>query len=453
MISKLFQDRRFFAVFFKIAIPITIQQFVTSFTNLLDVLMVGQLGETAIAALGLSNQVFFLLIIIIFGINSGSAIFTAQYWGKKDIYNLRRVMGIGLTLSSAVAIFFTIVAIFFSKQVLGIYTEDVAVINLGSQYLRIVGFSYLFTSVSTSFVAVLRSSENVRLPMTVTIITLSLNMLLNYLLIFGNFGFPKMGVAGAALGTAISRSLECFLIIFFSYRLRTAAAARLQELKYSLAFLKKVLTTSLPAAINEFFWSLGITTYNAVYAHIGTGAIAAININSTIENMSFVIFIGMANACAIMIGNQIGAGNEHLAFGYGKRFLILGVSTAFLMGILVILLRPSLLSLYNIQAESYTFALKILLIYGLTMWIRVSNIILFIGILRSGGDTRFALLLEMSSIWLIGVPAAFIGAFVLDWPVYGVYTLVLLEEIAKLIIVIPRYLSRKWIHNLAATVF
>ena len=453
MISKLFQDRRFFAVFFKIAIPITIQQFVTSFTNLLDVLMVGQLGETAIAALGLSNQVFFLLIIIIFGINSGSAIFTAQYWGKKDIYNLRRVMGIGLTLSSAVAIFFTIAAIFFSKQVLGIYTEDVAVINLGSQYLRIVGFSYLFTAVSTSFVAVLRSSENVRLPMTVTIITLSLNMLLNYLLIFGNFGFPKMGVAGAALGTAISRSLECFLIIFFSYRLRTAAAARLQELKYSLAFLKKVLTTSLPAAVNEFFWSLGITTYNAVYAHIGTGAIAAININSTIENMSFVVFIGMANACAIMIGNQIGAGNEHLAFDYGKRFLILGVSTAFLMGILVILLRPSLLSLYNIQPESYIFAHKILLIYGLTMWIRVSNVILFIGILRSGGDTRFALLVEMSSIWLIGVPAAFIGAFVLDWPVYGVYTLVLLEEIAKLIIVIPRYLSRKWVHNLAATVF
>lgn len=362
-------------------------------------------------------------------------------------------MGIGLSLSSAVAIFFTIAAMIFSKQVLGIYTEDSAVINLGSQYLRIVGFSYLFTAISTSFVAVLRSSENVRLPMTVSIITLSLNMVLNFLLIFGNFGFPKMGVAGAALGTSIARSLECFLIIFFSYRMRTAAAARLHELKYSLEFLKKVLIISLPAAINEFFWSLGITTYNAVYAHIGTGAIAAININSTIENMSFVVFIGMANACAIMIGNQIGAGNEHLAFDYGKRFLILGISSAFLIGAVVISLRPVVLSLYNIQPENYFFAFTLLLIYGLTMWIRVSNLILFIGILRSGGDTRFALLVEMSSIWLIGVPAAFIGAFVLKWPVYGVYSLVLLEEVVKLIIVIPRYFSKKWIHNLAATVY
>lgn len=453
MLAKLFQDRRFFSLFLKIAIPITIQQFVTSSTNMLDVLMVGQLGETSIAALGLSNQVFFLLIIIIFGINSGSAIFTAQYWGKGDLYNLRRVMGIGLTLSSLVAIFFSIAAIFFSRQVMGIYTEDQAVIALGSQYLRIVGFSYLFTAISTSFVSVLRSSENVRLPMVVTICTLSLNMVLNYLLIFGNFGFPKMGVEGAALGTAIARSLECLSIIFFSYRFKTAASARLRELTYSLEFLKKVLTTSLPAVINEFFWSLGITTYNVVYAHIGTSAIAAINITGTIENMSFVIFIGMANACAIMIGNQIGAGNEHLAYDYGKRFLILGISSAVMMGLLVILLRPIILSLYNIHQESYHFAYTIQLIYGLTMWVRVTNLIIFIGILRSGGDTRFALLVEMASIWLIGVPSAFFGAFVLNWPVYGVYTLVLSEEIVKMLIVFPRYKSKKWIHNLAATVF
>ncbi len=453
MLSKLFRDRRFFSLFLKIAIPITIQQLVTSSTNMLDVLMIGQLGETSIAALGLSNQVFFLLIIIIFGINSGSAIFTAQYWGKGDIYNLRRVMGIGMTLSSGVALFFSIAAIFFSRQVLGIYTEDQAVITLGSQYLRIVGFSYLFTAISTSFVSVLRSSENVRLPMIVTICTLSLNMVLNYLLIFGNFGFPKMGVEGAALGTAIARTLECISIVFFSYRFRTAAGARLHELTYDLVFLKKVLTTSLPAVINEFFWSLGITTYNVVYAHIGTLAIAAINITSTIENMSFVIFIGMANACAIMIGNQIGAGNEHLAYDYGKRFLILGISSAIVMGLLVILLRPLILSLYNIQAESYQFAHRIQLIYGLTMWVRVTNLILFIGILRSGGDTRFALMVEMASIWLIGVPSALIGAFVFNLPVYGVYTLVLSEEIVKMLIVFPRYKSRKWIHNLAATVF
>jgi putative MATE family efflux protein len=452
MLAKFFQDKRFFSAFLSIAIPITIQQFVSAFTSMMDVLMVGQLGEVAIASLGLANQVFFLLTILIFGINSGIAIFAAQYWGKGDIRNLRRVMGIGLTLCLAVACVYSVAAIFFPKFVIGLYTNDQAVIELGSQYLRTVGYSYVFTAISLAFASILRSSQSVRLPMFATIIALSLKLFFNYLLIFGNLGFPEMGVNGAALGTLLARAIECVLIVYLAYHYRTAAAARIHELKYSFEFFKRVLTTSLPAAINEFFWSLGITTYNAVYAHIGTDAIAAININGTIENMSFVVFIGLSNSCAIMIGNEIGAGREELAYDYGKRFLILGISSAVLIGGLVILLRPFILSLYNIEAESYRFAYTILLIYGATMWIRVSNLIIFIGLLRSGGDTRFALLLEMCSIWLIGVPCAFIGGFVLNWPVFGVYALVLSEEIFKLAVVIPRVRSKKWINNLAAAV-
>ena len=176
MLFRLFNDRRFFSTFLKIAIPITIQQFVSSATNLLDVLMVGQLGETSIAALGLSNQVFFLLALFLFGISSGSAIFTAQYWGKHDLPNLRKVMGIGLTLGIAVGLMYTIIATVFPDKLLGLYTNDQAVIALGSQYLRIVGLSYIFTAVTLTFVSVLRSTENVRLPMTVTVLALSLNI-------------------------------------------------------------------------------------------------------------------------------------------------------------------------------------------------------------------------------------------------------------------------------------
>jgi putative MATE family efflux protein len=448
MIKQFFSDRRFYSTMLQLAVPITIQQLVTSSTNLLDVLMIGQLGETAIAALGLSNQIFFLLVLFLFGISSGSAIFTAQYWGKRDLTNLRKVMGIGLTLAISVAIFYTLVALLIPKTVLGIYTKDQAVIDLGSQYLQIVGFGYIFTAISLTYVSVLRSTQNVRLPMVITIIALSTNVFLNYCLILGNFGFPAMGVRGAAIGTLIARILEFILIIFFSYRLHTAAAAKISELRYSFAFFVKVLKTSLPAAINEVFWSLGITTYYAVYARIGTEAVAAININATIENMTFVIFIGAANACAIMIGNQIGAGEEKDAFAYGSRFLILSIIISLFMGLLVILLRPYILSLYNIEPISYEYAYRIQFIYALTMWIRVSNLILFIGILRSGGDTRYALLVEMASIWLIGVPSALIGGFVLHWPVYYVYALVLSEEIVKLAIVVPRFFSRKWIHNL-----
>ena len=450
--KNFFQDRRFFATMLKIAIPIIIQQFISSMTNMLDVLMVGQLGETSIAALGLSNQIFFLLMILIFGIASGSAIFTAQYWGNKDLGNLKRVMGIGLVLGLGIAIFFTILALFIPNVLLSFYTKDQEVIRQGSEYLRIVSISYVFTAITFTFVSVLRSTENVRLPMIVTVVALSLNMLLNYTFIFGNFGFPEMGVRGAALGTTIARILEALAIVLFAYRLKTPANARLHELRFSFPFFKKVLQTSLPAVINELFWSLGITTYNAVYARIGTNAIAAVNINSTIESMAFVIFIGTANACAIMIGNQIGAGEEETAFEYGRRFIIMAFAGSLVVGLLVILSRPYILGLYKIEPESYLLASRILLIFGATMWIKVSNLMQFIGILRSGGDTRFALYVELFSIWVVGVPSALIGAFVLHLPVYWVYTFVLLEELVKLSIVLPRYRSKKWIHNLAQTV-
>ena len=450
MFNRLFNDRRFYSSMLKLAVPITIQQLISSSTNLLDVLMIGQLGESSIAALGLSNQIFFLLSLFLFGISSGSAIFTAQYWGKGDMVNLRKVMGIGLTLALTVGTFYTLIALLIPEIILGFYTNDQAVIEIGSQYLRIVGFGYIFTAISLTYMSVLRSTQNVRLPMTITIIALSTNIFLNYCLIFGNFGFPQLGVQGAAIGTLIARALEFSLMIFFSYRFKTAAAAKLQELRYSLSFFKQVLKTSMPAAINEVVWSLGITTYYAVYAHIGTNAVAAVNITATIENMTFVFFIGAANACAIMIGNQIGAGNEKDAYDYGIRFLVISFILSIILGALVIILRPLILSLYNIGPTSYEYAYKIQFIYAISMWIRTTNLILFIGILRSGGDTQFALKVEMSSVWLIGVPIALIGGFVLHLSVHYVYALVLLEEIVKMAIVIPRFVSRKWIHNLTS---
>lgn len=450
MFNRLFNDRRFYSSMLKLAVPITIQQLVLSSTNLLDVLMIGQLGESSIAALGLSNQIFFLLSLFLFGISSGSAIFTAQYWGRGDMVNLRKVMGIGLTLALSVGAFYTLIALFIPEIILGFYTNDPVVIEIGSQYLRIVGFGYIFTAVSLTYMFVLRSTQNVRLPMAITIVALSTNVFLNYCLIFGNFGFPQLGVEGAAIGTLIARILEFGLMIFFSYRFKTAAAAKLEELRFSFSFFKQVLKTSMPAAINEVVWSLGITTYYAVYAHIGTDAVAAVNITSTIENMTFVFFIGAANACAIMIGNQIGAGNEKVAYDYGIRFLVISFLLSIFFGTLVIILRPLILSLYNIGPTSYDYAFKIQFIYGISMWIRTVNLMLFIGILRSGGDTQFALKVELGSVWLIGVPIALIGGLVLHLSVYYVYALVLLEEIVKLSIVRPRFISRKWVHNLTS---
>jgi Na+-driven multidrug efflux pump len=209
-----------------------------------------------------------------------------------------------------------------------------------------------------------------------------------------------------------------------------------------------VLKTSMPAAINEVLWSVGITSYNAVYARIGTEAIAAININATIEELMFVLFIGLGNACAVMVGNKIGAGEKESAFEYGRRFLIIGITVALIGGALIFSLRDVVVNLYEISPSAANNLRGLMFVFAASAWLKMLNFILFIGTMRAGGDTRYAMFTELFSIWVVGVPSALIGGFVLHLPVYGVYALVLLEEAVKALIVIRRFLSRRWIHDL-----
>ena len=200
--------------------------------------------------------------------------------------------------------------------------------------------------------------------------------------------------------------------------------------------------------MNELFWSLGITTYNAIYAHIGTDSIAAINVNATIEELGFVVFMGLGNACAVMVGNRIGAGRKEEAYETVRRVAILAVLFAWLVGGVVLLLRSTVVSMYDLSPNGEHSVRMLMLVMAAVLWIRMFNFTTFVGGLRSGGDTRFALIMEMCSIWLIGVPAAYIGAFVLHLPVYYVYLMVALEEIFKAIVSGWRIHSRKWIHDL-----
>lgn len=432
-----------------LAIPVAIQQFITASLNMVDVLMVGQLGEASIAALGLANQVFFLLILFLFGVTSGMAIFTAQFWGKGDQERIRKVLGICLTVAISVGTLFTLAATLIPETVLGFYTEDPEVIALGSSYLRIVGFSYIFMAITTSYFAVLRSITLVKMTMVVSIISLALKTALGYLLIFGIGPFPELGVRGAAIGTTFGWIFECIFILILVYAYKTPLAVNpLIFFRFERTFVSDVLKTAMPAAANEVFWSVGITIYNAVYARIGTDAIASVQINTTVEDIAFVFFIGLGNACAIMIGNKIGEGQKELAFEYGRRFTILTVVVALLSGLTIFFLRGPVVSLYEISPQAAENARTLMLIFASTAWIRSINFILFVGALRAGGDTKFAMFMELATIWIIGVPAALIGGFVLHLPVYGVYMLVLIEELVKVFIITRRYLSRKWIHDL-----
>jgi putative MATE family efflux protein len=449
MSLSFFRDKPFFRTMLALAAPIAFQQLITAGLNMIDVLMVGQLGETSVAALGLANQIFFLLILFLFGVTSGMAIFTAQYWGKGDTEQIHHVLGICLTIAISVAALFSLAAILIPEKLMGFYTEDPEVIQLGSDYLRIVGLSYVFMAISISYISVLRSITYVKMTVMVAVMALALKTIIAYILIFGHFGFPALGVRGAAIGTSIGWVFETILLLILVYRLKTPLAANLFSLfHFTRPFLFNVLKTSLPAVVNEVLWSFGITTYNAVYARIGTDSIAAININATIEELVFVLFIGLGNACSVMVGNKIGEGEKGTAFEYSRRMTILGVLSALLGGVFVFFVRDLVVGLYQLS-PSATFNLRnIMLVYSLSIWLRVFNFMLFIGALRAGGDTRYAMFTELFSIWVIGVPAALIGGFVLHLPVYYVYALVLFEEAVKAIIIFRRFLSRKWIHDL-----
>jgi putative MATE family efflux protein len=332
---------------------------------------------------------------------------------------------------------------------MGFYTEDPEVIRLGSDYLRIVALSYVFTAICVSYISVLRSITKVALTVLVAILSLALKTILAYFFIFGIGGLPALGVRGAALGTTVGWGFQCLLLVTLVYMLKTPLAAHpLAFFRFDRVFLFRVLKTSLPAAINEVLWSVGITTYNAVYARIGTHAIAAVNINATIEELMFVLFIGLGNACAVMVGNKIGAGGKELAFEYGRRFTTLGVSAGLIGGLIVLSMRELVIDLYQISPAAAHNLRGLMLVYALSIWLRVFNFMLFIGALRAGGDTRYAMFTELFSIWLIGVPSALIGGFVFHLPVYWVYALVLLEEVVKAVVIFRRFLSRKWIHDL-----
>jgi putative MATE family efflux protein len=445
------RDRDFFRAMLALAIPVAFQQLITASLNMIDVLMVGQLGETSVAALGLANQIFFLLILFLFGVTSGMAIFTAQYWGRGDVENIRRVLGLCLAIAIAVSAVFTLVATLMPETLMSIYTEDPEVIRIGSDYLRIVGLSYVMMAISVSYISVLRSIRMVKITVFVAVLALGLKTVIAYLLIFGIGPFPELGVRGAAIGTAIGWTFEGILLVILVYALKTPLAANpLSYFRFNRPFALNVLKTSLPAAINEVLWSVGFSSYNAVYARIGTDAIAAVNINATIEELVFVLFIGLGNACAVMIGNKIGEGDSETAFEYGQRFMILGVTAALIGGAVVYSQRETVIGLYELSSSAANNLRGLMLVFALSAWLKMLNFMIFIGAMRAGGDTRYAMFTELFSVWCIGVPAALIGGFVLDLPVYGVYALVLLEEAVKAVIVYRRFQSRLWIHDLVS---
>jgi putative MATE family efflux protein len=451
-----YHDRDYFRLLVKFALPIALQSLITSLLNMVGVIMIGQLGAASIAAVGLANQVWFLLNLLIFGIVSGCAMFMAQLWGKKDIPNVRRVLGLAVKLGLLGALVFWSLATLFPSAILHLYTEDKTVIELGSQYLQIYSWSFGFYAISTAYGASLRSTGFIRLPLVVSTAALGFNILISFPFIFGwhTIGLPAQGVNGAAIAGLIARVLECLAMLGTVYmgQINPSAASLRDLLELDLKFFLSVLKPVLPVITNEFLWSMGVTTYSAIYAHIGTNAIAAINIIGTVDQLVFVLFLGIGSATAIMVGNLIGQGENERAFLYAGRSLGIEIIGSAIMGMFVFLFAGNFLHFFKVSPEVISDANKILVVLASGMTVRSANYLIIIGVLRSGGDTRFSLFLDGIIIWLVGVPATAAGAFLFHLPVWFVYALTLTEEFTKFVLGLARYFSRKWINDLTQKV-
>jgi len=448
-IKKLLSDGLFYKDLGVIAAPIIIQNFISTSLNMVDTIMIGMVGETQIAAVGIANQVFLILCMFLFGTCSGCGIFISQFWGKRDNDNIKRVVGLELTSTLVISIIITFAAIAFPRQIIGIFNTDPDVLLYGSRYLRLVCFSYVFTAVTFCFSFALRCTEKATYPMYISAVALLTNTFLNYVFIFGHFGFKAMGVEGAALATVIARFIEVVLIIAVVYKSNKILAPGFRHMfLIESHFFKRIFRTTIPVLLNEVCWGLATVIYSIAFGRIGKEAIASVQISNTIQQMFMILCFGIANASGVMIGKRIGAGNEEEGKDYAHRFAVLSVASGIFIGIIMALSCPLILRFFKVSQGVVMDTYRIVLMHSLVMVMRVFNIVLIVGVLRGGGDANRAFAIEASTMWFIGVPAAFAGALLFKLPIYWVIALTNLEEVGKFMLCLNRLVSGKWINNL-----
>lgn len=448
-IREVFEDKSFLRKIISIAIPIAFQNLLNTTLNLIDTMMIGSLGQSTIAAVGLANKVFFVFSLLLFGIVSGSSILTAQYYGKKDIKSIRKVLGIALILGLLGSLLFVAAGIFIPEKVMRVFTVSENTIITGAKYLRIVALSYPLTAITMCYISVLRSTNKVKAPVLISIISILVNVVLNYTFIYGHFGFAAMGVSGAAIATVIARLVECSLILTIVYKVKGPAAAKIKELiDFNKEFIKKFFETVSPVIANEFMWGLGVTMYALVYGRMGDGAVASITITQNVEQICVVIFQGLSASTAVILGNELGANKLAKAERHARSIFVIQMVMTIVMAIICILIRKPLINLFSVDGEVADNITKCLNVFICYLPFRMFNLINIVGVLRSGGDTKAALILDITGVWLVGIPMAFLGGIVFKLPIYYVYGMITFEELYKFIFGFRRYKRKLWVKNI-----
>lgn len=435
-----------------LALPIALQNLLVSSFSLVDTIMLGSLGDIALSSVGMAGQWSWLLNLVLFGFNSGASVFFSQYWGVRDIGRIRNVFGIQLLNVFSAAAVFTAVGLLLPREVVSIFNSDPAIIETGASYLRIAAFSYIAIALSNAFGTLLRSTENVRLPMISSIVSVAANALLNYILIYGKLGLPALGVRGAAIATCISSWLSPLIILGYTFLRPTIMRFHPREMLRGLSarFIGEYYRISLPVLINESMWGLGTVCYNIIFGRMGYEYYSAVTIQRTVENVFFSFFIGLCGACTIFVGKSVGAGLFVKAKTDARRFIYAMPALAAVVIVFVVFARAPLVRLFNMSGNlaetTDQNAQLILIIYASELMLRLIPYMTIVGIFRSGGDTLRGMIYDFTCLWLFSLPLTFVAAFVLHLPFPVVFAVMLYaEDIIKVFLCIHHFRSGKWV--------
>ena len=434
-----------------LAIPVALQMLMQSMLGMADVLMVGHLGTAAVAAVGLAAKIHFLMLVLMSGLATGASVLIAQYLGAKDTHTSQKIFAVTMLVSTITILPFFIAFGFFANTWVSWINPDQQVAKLAAIYLIITAPVLLLTQWIVIYEASLRAMGHTTMPLVAGIFAAIANILMNYALINGHWGFPALGVAGAAWATLISRCLQTVLIVGWVYFSKQIFALNVSQWKQAKdkQQIRRYIQFSTPLVANYAIWAVGNSVYHLATGFAGTQALAVMGVIVPVESAFFALFVGLANASAVLVGRELGAGNNQQAWFLHQFFDRLTYGLLIIFCISLWVLRPAVVELFDqLDAESKSLLMQTLSIFCILVFLKVLNMIRIIGVLRAGGDNKFTLITDTVVMWGFGIPIYIVAVFFGHMSFIYLYALMYLEDSLKFIPVIKRVISRKWMNNL-----
>lgn len=439
----------FYKNMWSIALPVTLQSFLQSSFSMIDQLMIGQLGEVSIAGIGLGGKFASMYSVVLGAIAAAAGIMIAQYVGQDNEREIQKSFSVNLLAAMLLAALFTALGVCMPIPIMGLYTKDTATIACAAEYLCIYAMSFVPMAAVSLLSVLLRCMDAAVLPLVVSFVAVGCNTGLNYLLIFGKCGFPEMGVKGAALASAVSQFAAFILLLVLAvYVFRKNGCAIRMDFGMDRIHGIQYAGILVPILVCEFVWSLGENVYAAIYGHIGTDACAAMTMTGCVQGLVIGALSGVSQAAGIMIGKQLGNKDYANAYKDSKRFMLCGVVGSVILALGLLLLAPLYVRIYQVEPQVQRFAWQILIAFAVISPVKVQNMILGGGIIRSGGKTKYVMAIDLIGTWMFGVPLGLLAAFVWKLPIPWVYFVLSLEEIVRLLLSLLLFRKRSWMEQL-----